>query len=117
MRYGIPDAYIEPTLTIYASLFSYCSILIPVLELKTLKTRHANVSCAYKMPYLLTQLKFFNNVAFGLWWCHHVMLLSLTGYFPVLGGWAALLILMLDDIILIRADILPLCALSFMCVD
>ena len=75
MRYGIPDAYTEPMFTIHVSLFSYCLIWIPVLELKTLKTRHANVSCAYKVPYLLTQFKFFNNVAFGLgdvtmlWFC------------------------------------------------
>ena len=34
MHYGIPDAYIEPIFTIYVSLFSYCSIWIPVLELK-----------------------------------------------------------------------------------
>ena len=38
MRYGIPDAYIEPILTIHVSLFSYCSIWIPVLELKTSKS-------------------------------------------------------------------------------
>ena len=37
MRYGIPDAYIEPMFTIHVSLFSYCSIWTPVLELKTLK--------------------------------------------------------------------------------
>jgi len=66
--------------TIRVSLFSYCSIWIPVLELKTLKTRYANVSCAYKMSYLLTQLKLFSNVALGLWWCHHAMVMSLTGY-------------------------------------
>jgi len=35
MRYGIPGAYIEPMFTIHVSLFSYCSIWIPVLELKT----------------------------------------------------------------------------------
>ena len=49
MRYGIPDAYIEPVFTIHMSLFSYCSIWTSVLELKTLRTRYANVSCAYKM--------------------------------------------------------------------
>ena len=67
--------------------------------LKTLKTSHANVSCVCKMSYLLTQLKLFSNVASGLWWYHHVTVMSLTGCFPVLGGWVALLILMLDDII------------------
>jgi len=51
------------------------------------------------MSYLLTQLKLVSNVAFGLWWCHRVMVLFLTGYFPVLGGWVALLILLLDDVL------------------
>jgi hypothetical protein len=118
MRYGIPDAYIAPMFTIHVSLFSYCSIWMPVLELKTLKTRYANVSCAYKMFYLLTRLKLFSNVVSGHWWCHHVMVMSLTGYFPVLGGWVALLILTHTGwCYLIRGDILFLCALSFMCVD
>ena len=53
MRYGIPDAYIEPMFTVHVSLFSYCSIWTPVLELQTLKTRYANVSFAYEMSYLL----------------------------------------------------------------
>jgi hypothetical protein len=77
MHYGIPDAYTEPMFTTHVFLFSYCSIWIPVLELKTLKTCYANVSCAYNMSYLLTQLKFFSNVALGLWWCRHVMVMSL----------------------------------------
>jgi len=64
------------------------------------------------MSYLLIQLKLFSNVAFGLWWCHRVMVLSLTGYFPLLCGWVALLILMLDDVIF-RADLL---LLNFSCV-
>jgi hypothetical protein len=51
------------------------------------------------MSYFLTRLKLFSNVASGLWWCHHVMVMFLMGYFPVLGGWVALLILMLDDVI------------------
>jgi len=38
IRYGIPDTYIEPVFTVHVSLFSYRSIWIPVLELKTLKT-------------------------------------------------------------------------------
>jgi len=38
MRYGISDADIEPMFTIHVSLFSYCSICIPVLELKNFKT-------------------------------------------------------------------------------
>ena len=99
MCYGIPDAYMELMFTIHVSLFFYCSIWIPVFGFKNFKTRYANVSCANKMSYLLTQLKLFSNVAFGLWWCHHVMVMSLTGYFPVLGGWVALLILMLDNVI------------------
>jgi hypothetical protein len=38
MRYGISDANIQPVFTMHVSLFSYCSIWIHVLELKTLET-------------------------------------------------------------------------------
>ena len=37
MRYGIPEAYIKPIFTIHVSLFYYCSICMPVLELKKFK--------------------------------------------------------------------------------
>jgi len=33
MRYGIPDAYIKLMFAIHVSLFSYCSMWVPSLEL------------------------------------------------------------------------------------